>query len=87
MRPVSPYAVHGVVEALHAAGFHREANKRLYAYWGRMADAGADTFWEVFVPETPLASPYGTPLLNSHCHAWSCAPAWFLRKVKGADCR
>ena len=87
VRPVSPYAVHGVVEALHATGLHREANKRLYAYWGRMADAGADTFWEVFVPEDPLASPYGTPLLNSHCHAWSCAPAWFLRKVKGADCR
>jgi len=37
--------------------------------------------------EISLASPYGTPLLNSHCHAWSCAPAWFLRKVKGADCR
>ena len=24
-------------------------------------------------------SPYGSPVVNSYCHAWSCTPAWFLR--------
>ena len=50
----------------------------------RMVELGADTFWEVFVPEDERASPYRTPLLNSYCHAWSCAPAYFLRSAKSA---
>ena len=33
-------------------------------------------------PGDQLASPYKTPLINSYCHAWSCAPAYFLRNAK-----
>ena len=80
VRPVSPYGHHYFTEALHAAGLHREADEHLKSYWGRMVERGADTFWEVFVLDDERASPYGTPLLNSYCHAWSCAPAYFLRK-------
>ena len=82
VRPVSPYGHHYFTEALHAAGMRREANEHLKSYWGRMVELGADTFWEVFVPDDDRAGPYGTPLLNSYCHAWSCAPAYFLRNAK-----
>ena len=82
IRPVSPYAHHYLVEALHGAGLHREADEHMNAYWGRMVELGADTFWEVFVPEDHRSSPYGTPLLNSYCHAWSCTPVCFLRNER-----
>ena len=82
VRPATPYGHHYFIDALHASGLHREADEHLKSYWGRMVELGADTFWEVFVPEDHNASPYGTPLLNSYCHAWSCAPAYFLRSVK-----
>lgn len=82
VKPVTPYAHHYFVEALHVAGMRREADEYLKSYWGQMVELGADTFWEVFVPEKHRLSPYGTPLLNSYCHAWSCAPAYFLRQVK-----
>ena len=84
VRPVSPYGHHYFTEALYVAGLPREASAHMKSYWGRMVDLGADTFWEVFVPEDERASPYRTPLLNSYCHAWSCAPAYFLRSAKYA---
>lgn len=80
IRLVSPYAHHYLVEALHTAGLHREADAHLIEYWGRMVELGADTFWEVFVPDDHRSSPYGTPLLNSYCHAWGCTPVCFLRR-------
>ena len=85
VRPVSPYGHHYFTEALYVAGLPREAAAHMKSYWGRMVDLGADTFWEVFVPEDERASPYRTPLLNSYCHAWSCAPAYFLRSTKYAQ--
>ena len=45
-----------------------------------MAQLGADTFWEVFVPENLDVSPYGDSIINSFCHAWSCTPSYFIRK-------
>jgi hypothetical protein len=83
VRLVSPYAHHYFVEALHAAGLRREADAHLVEYWGRMVELGADTYWEVFVPEDHRSSPYGTPFLNSYCHAWGCTPVCFLRKGDG----
>ena len=80
--PVTPYANHYFTEALYTAGLRREAENHLVGYWGGMAELGADTFWEVYVPGDQLASPYKTPLINSYCHAWSCAPAYFLRNAK-----
>ena len=49
-------------------------------YWGGMAELGADTFWELYNPKNPDESPYGGTIVNSYCHAWSCAPAYFLRR-------
>ena len=48
-------------------------------YWGGMLKEGADTFWELYDPGDPLASPYGSRAVNSFCHAWSSTPAYFIR--------
>ena len=76
---VTPYMMHHYIEALCLAGREAEALEAMRGYWGRMIDLGADTFWELFDPDDPDASPYGSPVVNSYCHAWSCTPAWFLR--------
>jgi GH15 family glucan-1,4-alpha-glucosidase len=79
-KPVTPYMHHYVVEALLAAGMRDEATRLLRSYWGSMIKKGADTFWEVYLPEDDLASPYGSHLMNSYCHAWSCTPTYLLRR-------
>lgn len=77
---VTPYLYHHYVQALIDAGRREQALKVLRAYWGGMANEGADTFWELYNPENPNESPYGGTIVLSYCHAWSCAPAYFLRK-------
>ena len=80
IRPVTPYMHHYVVEALMAVEMQAEALAYIQDYWGKMADLGADTYWEVYVPARPDITPYGDRLMNSACHAWSCSPSYFLRK-------
>jgi hypothetical protein len=80
-KPVTPYMHHYVVEALFAAGLPAEARRHLHDYWGGMVRKGADTFWEVYVPGDERLSPYKSHLMNSYCHAWSCTPAYFLRRA------
>ena len=77
---VTPYMYHNYVDALLSVGAREEAYRVLTGYWGGMLDEGADTFWELYNPENPDESPYGGTIINSYCHAWSCAPAYFLRK-------
>lgn len=77
---VTPYMYHNYVDALLAAGEKEKALDVLCTYWGGMLDQGADTFWELYNPRNPNESPYGGTIVNSYCHAWSCAPAYFLRK-------
>lgn len=78
---LTPYMRHIYLDALLAVGRREQALEELAAYWGAMADAGADTFWEAYDPENPDACPYGDPIITSYCHAWSCAPAYFLRSI------
>lgn len=78
-KPVTPYMYHYVVEALLAVGLADEAADLLHDYWGGMVRKGADTFWEVYIPDDDRASPYHSHLMNSYCHAWSCTPTYFLR--------
>jgi alpha-L-rhamnosidase len=82
VKPVTPYMHHYVVEALLAAGLRDEASGLLQSYWGGMIRKGADTFWEVYLPEDDFASPYGGYLMNSYCHAWSCTPTYLLRRFQ-----
>lgn len=82
--PGTPYLYHYVVAALRQVGLQAEATRLLHSYWGGMIRRGADTFWEVYVPDDELASPYKSHLMNSYCHAWSCTPAYFLRETSNS---
>lgn len=77
--PKSPYLYHYLVESCFLCGQETRGVELIRSYWGEMLRLGADTFWEVFVPERPFFSPYRDARLNSACHAWSCTPAYFLR--------
>ena len=82
---ITPYAYHHYVQALLELGQGQKALAVLRYYWGGMVERGADCFWEFYNPENPEESPYGGAIVNSYCHAWSCGPAWFLRRY-GPDC-
>lgn len=76
----TPYMYHHIVESLFEAGLKNEAVTLMKNYWGKMIDLGADTFWEAFDPNQPDYSPYGSPIVNSYCHAWSCTPVYLIKK-------
>nr|WP_253896430.1 hypothetical protein [Streptococcus gallolyticus] len=76
----TPYMYHHVTEALFLAGLKEEATKLMKNYWGQMIALGADTFWEAFDPDKPDYSPYGSPIISSYCHAWSCTPVYLISK-------
>lgn len=76
----TPYMYHCIVEALFEGGLKDEAVKLMKDYWGKMLELGADTFWEAFDPDKPDYSPYGSPIVNSYCHAWSCTPVYLISK-------
>lgn len=76
----TPYLRHHFIAALLKTGLQQQAVDEIKAYWGAMVEHGADTFWELFDPAHPEYSPYGSKLINSYCHAWSCTPAWFIRQ-------
>lgn len=77
---VTPYAYHYLVEALLQNDMKREALECIESYWGQMIDEGADCFYELYDSENKEASPYGSRIINSYCHAWSCTPSYFIRK-------
>lgn len=76
----TPYMYHHIVEALFVAGLKTEAIDLMKSYWGKMISLGADTFWEAFDPDQIDYSPYGNPIMSSFCHAWSCTPAYLIKK-------
>lgn len=80
LKMVTPYMYHHYVEALYQVGETQKATSVINYYWGAMVNQGADTFYELFNPDNPMESPYGSSIVNSYCHAWSCTPSWFLRK-------
>ncbi|MBQ0101850.1 MAG: glycoside hydrolase [Firmicutes bacterium] len=80
VKQVTPYMNYYLVEAFMKLGMKDEAKAHIIGYWGKMVDEGADTFWEVFKPDDRELSPYSDPVMHSFCHAWSCAPSYFIRK-------
>lgn len=76
----TPYARHHLIEALILSGKKDFAIEQIKSYWGEMIRDGADTFWELYNPEDKSFSPYGSNLINSYCHAWSCTPTYFIRE-------
>ncbi|WP_439001776.1 alpha-L-rhamnosidase-related protein [Pediococcus damnosus] len=81
----TPYMYHHIVEALFVSGLKDQGTKLLKQYWGKMISLGADTFWESFDPDKPNYSPYGSTLLNSYCHAWSCTPVYLIQRYLLAE--
>lgn len=77
---VTPYMHHHLVDALIQCGMEEEALHHMNAYWGAMVEDGADCFYELYDPENKNISPYGSRIINSYCHAWSCTPSYFIRK-------
>ena len=77
---VSPYMNHHFTEAMIQCGMKEEALEYMKYYWGGMIRLGADTFWKLYNPENQAESPYGSSIVNSYCHAWSCTPTYLLRK-------
>ncbi len=80
VKMVTPYAYHYYIDALISVGEDDYALEEIKRYWGGMVEDGADTFWEVYNPDNKDESPYGSEMVNSFCHAWSCTPTYFLRK-------
>ena len=81
VRPVTPYLHHHLLEAYSVAGAEERMRAHLLRYWGAMVRKGMNVFPEVFVEDQEFLTPYGRdPRINSACHAWSCAPAYFLRR-------
>lgn len=78
----TPYMVHHFIEALIQTGEKDIAIREIKKYWGQMIKEGADTFWELYHPSDKSFSPYGSHLINSYCHAWSCTPAYLIRKYQ-----
>lgn len=77
---VTPYMYHHYIDALIRCGEEELALKEMKGYWGEMINDGADTFWELYNPSNKKESPYGSSMVNSYCHAWSCTPTYLLRK-------
>lgn len=77
---VTPYMNHYYVEALIQCNMMEEAKEYIKYYWGGMVKLGADCFWELFDPNNIYISPYGSRIINSYCHAWSCTPSYIIRK-------
>lgn len=76
---VTPYMHHHYVAALLSCGENQKAYNHMISYWGGMIELGADTFYELYNPENPMESPYGSSIVNSYCHAWSCTPTYLMR--------
>lgn len=76
----TPYMYHHLVEALLVSGEKGKAISEMKTYWGGMIKDGADTFWELYDPSNKEFSPYGSHIINSYCHAWSCTPTYLIRK-------
>ncbi len=61
------YGMFFVLEALAEHGGAATVRQYIEKFWGPMAAAGNDTFWENFVQAS-----------GTSCHAWSAAPTYFL---------
>lgn len=80
IRMVTPYMYHHFIEALVQNDRREVALSFMRAYWGEMVKDGADTFWELYDPADKKVAPYGSKMVNSYCHAWSCSPSYIIRK-------
>ncbi len=82
----TPYMKHIILEAYWTLGQQEKVLEITKAYWGKMVDYGADTFFELFDDDNhyfTTARDDTSYMLNSFCHAWSCTPCLFIRRYYG----
>lgn len=77
---ITPYMHHHFADALMQNKMREAAFFHIRYYWGGMVKEGADCFWALYDPTHQAPSPYGSEIIQSYCHAWSCTPAYFIRK-------
>lgn len=77
----TPYARHYYIEALVFAGLEDKALSFIRDFWGRILDSGYDCCPEIFNPDNQFESPYEAAEINSACHAWSCTPAYWIKRL------
>lgn len=71
----TPFFTFFLFEALEKLGETHRIIEIIREKWGFMRHVGSTTCWELF----PGYLPAGR-WTRSHCHAWSCAPAYFLQR-------
>lgn len=76
----SPFMMHYYLEALYTNGMPEKALACIRDFWGGILAAGFDCCPECFQFGNERLSPYAHPALNSACHAWSCTPAYWIRR-------
>ncbi len=76
----TPYMMHYYIEAMFSCGMKDKAMEFIKSYWGEIVRLGFDCCPEIFNPVDHKESPYNAPEINSACHAWSCTPAYWIRK-------
>lgn len=79
----SPFFMFFLLEVLEREGDFSRMIDTIADYWGRQIQAGATTFWEMYL--TPQSGGRGRftaahRLTRSHCHGWSAAPVYFLTR-------
>lgn len=83
---VTPYMAAFETMALQMGGQPEAARRRLEAVWGRMIDAGCDTYWEGWDDSQTGDSRYryySRPFGKSLCHVWSTAPVFLVPWLDG----
>ncbi len=69
----NPYFLYFVLDVAFAIGKAEWAYNLMRHYWGKMLEAGAVTWWEMFTPKFPKDSR-----LFSRCHGYGTSPNCFL---------
>ena len=70
----NPYFKYFVLDDAFANGLSRWGIDLIRYYWGKMLEAGATTWWELFDPDNPSLATR----ICSHCQGYAVAPNAFL---------
>ena len=79
----TPYMQAFLLSCLCEAGEFECARRKLYAYFGNMAETGTSTFWETYKigeQKETATYMYGRPFGRSQCHIWGAGAILIIGK-------
>lgn len=79
----TPYMQAFLLSCLCEAGEFEGARRKLYAYFGNMAETGTSTFWETYKigeQKETATYMYGRPFGRSQCHIWGAGAILIIGK-------